>query len=252
VLVVCNGPFKSGSTWVYEISRLLVDPQQLPRTYADPVWLPQESIPQDRLADFVAETDLRGHEYVIKVHVGRPQRIEKAIASDDVIVVDVRRDLRDVVVSAYHHFRALGTAPEDFSRFYWTQGRYYAAGVCNHHRRWEGRTDLTLQYESLITNFDQEAGKLATVLGRETSTEELARIQEEVGLSKLRQRYSDSGISGMDSSQFFRSGTPGGWSTYLDDAMLDDLGRIGERGLPFRQRVGWFLRSRTVSRRLRG
>ena len=249
MLVVCNGPFKSGSTWLYEIARRLVEPEPMPREFVASVWLPVETIPHNDLARFVAEADLAAHDYVVKEHMGRPRRVRFLVESPDVVLVDIKRDLRDVAVSSFHHFRALKDDSIAFPEFYWSVGRYYVAGVANHHRRWVEFTALTVGYEALLTDFESEVSKLASVLGRSVSTAEIGEIREQVGIKELRAQYADSGIAGMQSSQFFRSGSPGGWVDYLDDEMLADIERIGESWLPLPQRVGWAIRSR--ARRVR-
>lgn len=249
VLVVCNGPFKSGSTWLYEIARALVDHEPLPAEYAEPSWLPVESIRPRRLGAVLARRDLGDRVWVVKQHLSRPRRVRQLSGVPEVLVLDIRRDLRDVVVSSYYHQRARGRAGDDFARFYWSQGRYFANGVANHHRRWRGHTAVTIGYEALVDDFGAEASKIAACLGSEAGEVELEAIRKRVGLSELKERYAETGVALMESAKFFRRGVPGDWKTHLDDAMLEDVAAIEARGLPLSERCVW--KARSSYRRLR-
>jgi hypothetical protein len=244
VLVVCNGPFKSGSTWLYEIARALVNPESLPAEYAEPSWLPIESIRPRRLRSFLARGDLQDRNLVVKQHLSRPRHVRLLADVPGVLVLDIRRDLRDVVVSSYYHQRSRGRAPDDFSRFYWTEGRYYANGVANHHRRWRGHTALTVVYESLVSDFTTEAGGIAACLGRDVSESQLETIRASVGLTSLKDRYATTGVALMESAKFFRRGVPGDWKSHLDEEMLADVAAIERSGLSLASRSAWQARSR--------
>jgi hypothetical protein len=250
MLVVCNGAFKSGSTWLYETVRALVSPQPLPADYVNDDWLPVESIAPRRMRRFLRDVDIHGNDFVVKQHMNRVHDRRLLDGRPEVRVVDVQRDVRDVVVSSYFHFEA-GIRPYgDFEMFYWSQGRYIADGVLRHHRVWRDSSALVLGYEQMTDDWRAELGRLAAFLGLEPTPTLVDAVDATVALPRLRKKYAASGISGMSSTSFFRRGGSGAWREHFDAAMLRDLEAIMASGLPLTQRLRWTARIRARRFRL--
>ena len=152
-------------------------------------------------------------------------------------VLDIERDLRDVVVSAayYHHVR-LGRFLGSFGDFYWIEGRLIADRVTGYHPVWQQESPkdvLCASYEALHADFGCEVGRIAGFLGLELSQERLEWVRERTSLERIRERRKE---AEGNRPRFYRKGQTGDWQTQLTAPMLHDLARPAalQRGAP-----GW-------------
>ena len=230
MLVVCNGAYKSGSTWLYNIVRALGGFEDPPARYLNAGWK-NPSIAPDRLAPFLREMDLQRTDILCKQHFFTGHQRALLLASPEVRVLDIERDLRDVVVSAWHHHLRAQRFVGPFEAFYWIEGRVIADHVRRYHQFWagpEGRT-FCASYERLQTDFATETGRIAAFLGRAVADERLADVRAATTLDALRARYGEA--SRTNGQSFFRRGAVGDWQHHFTSAMLDDLERVAEHGL---------------------
>src|SRR5687768_12681908 len=102
MLVIANGAYKSGSSWLYTIVRELVGGQRVPEAYQFPRWR-HSALHPDRVAAFLDEVDFRSQDFLAKNHLARPDHRELLANRESVRLLNITRDLRDVLVSAYHH-----------------------------------------------------------------------------------------------------------------------------------------------------
>ena len=123
VLIVANGAFKCGSSWQLDIIRQLVPSERIPGEFQDPEWI-NPSIDPDRLAAFLSKKYHVERDFVSKNHIRCSPRARLLLDDPHVLVCTLTRDLRDVLVSAYHHDRRVGrTEIEDIEEYYWKMGR---------------------------------------------------------------------------------------------------------------------------------
>jgi hypothetical protein len=237
VLVVCNGAYKSGSSWLFHIVSELGEFRHPEAEFQDSAWRRVPTIAPDRLAAFIAAGRFRSADYICKTHYDGPRPRRLLIGTEAAFVLDIRRDLRDVVVSAYHYHVGLGRFFGDFERFYWIEGRLVADRVVRYHRLWEGAPDkvLVASYERLHSDFDGEVARIAGFLGLPPSPERLGRVRERTSLGHLRQRYGEDAREAQP--RFYRKGEVGDWRNYMTPAMLADLAAIEDRGLPLLARA---------------
>jgi len=243
MLIVANGAFKSGSTWLYVLAREILPQFKPPSRYLNPIW-PEPTVIPGRLADYLRYGEHRRQDVLIKSHYGLLPLRWLLLNDPQVRVLNIRRDLRDVVVSAYYHFQALEKITDSFAEFYWSRGRRVACNVLNYHLIW--KTDspryLRLQYETLLDNFSAEVTRLGSWLGVDLSEGDLDRIQAATQIDILR---TSSGLS----PDRFRHGIAGEWTSHFDVAMLDDLGGI-EAKWQSRSYQQW-VKARSIFRYLR-
>jgi hypothetical protein len=142
-----------------------------------------------------------------------------------VFVLDIERDLRDVVVSAYYHHVRLGRFLGSFGDSYWIEGRLIADRVTRYHPVWQQESPkdvLCASYEALHADFGCEVGRIAGFLGLELPQERLERVRERTSLERIRERRKE---AKGNRPRFYRKGQTGEWQTHLTAPMLHDLAR---------------------------
>ncbi len=243
MLVIANGAFKSGSTWLFNIVRCMTGFPGIPEAYQNPGW-DDPSIAPDKLRELLARLDLAGRDYLVKNHFGKRRQRDLILAHEHVRVLNIRRDLRDVVVSAYYYHRQKSGYRGDFKAYYREMGRSVADHVRRYHALWDvaDARVYTSSYEALKSDFRAEAQRVGRFLGMALSGEEVEHIREETSLQALRDKYGEADKPSEE--RFFRKGAVGQWTEYFDEAMQRDIERIERWGLPYvtRGRL-WLMRA---------
>jgi len=226
MLVVSNGAFKSGSTWLFNIVREMTGFPPVPDQYLNPDWV-NPSIHPEKLYALLEEVNHAERDSLVKNHFGEAHQKQLLLGNPNVIVLDVRRALSDVVVSAFHHYQNKEGYKGSFHDFYWHRGRSIAMNVQAYHRLWDTSSPRThvSSFRGLKTNFHGEVRRIGEVLGYDLDAGEIERIHEETTLSSLRKKYQDEG--------FFREGGTGYEEEYLDDRMKSDIAFIRENDVNY-------------------
>ena len=235
MLIVCNGAFKSGSTWLYNIVRELTGGDAPPAEYLNPAWR-HPSIDSAKLAALLAA--LKPSDcFVVKNHFNTREQRDALLAHPDVRVLNITRDLRDMIVSSYYHVRRVKGYDGDFARYYWETGRATMLSVDRYHRLWRMRSPhvYTASYERLHADFTGQVREIAAFLGVKTTDEQLAQLRGETSLDALRQRYGEA----ESGDKFFRKGVVGDWQNHLTPEIIDDIDQSLRRqartaSLPYR------------------
>jgi hypothetical protein len=226
MLVVSNGAFKSGSTWLFMILRSMTGFSPPPTEYWDPNWDDDivYSIDPKKIASFLENVDFSSSSYLSKNHLGLRKHRRLLLARDQVFVLDIDRDIRDVVVSAYYHDRKLQGYNQSFETYYWGRGRYVARKVLKHHATWQPSSPRVYvsSFESLKADTHSEIARIGQFLGFDLSAPEIDRIAEETAFGRLRAATSE----WNEKSGRFRKGIVGDWQNHFEQPMLDDIDRI--------------------------
>jgi len=236
VLVIVNGPFKSGSTWLFNIVSCMVDHTPLPAGYQNPRWN-NPSIHPRKLADFVARVDYQRTNYVSKNHLCTVRERDFILAQEGVRVLSITRDLRDVVTSAYYHYRRKEGYAASFETFYWQRGRGIANFVRWYNRLWGVPSPrlYVASYERLLADFTGEVRQIGKFLGLALDDGEIERVRGETTLEALREKYGQS--EDDEKPTFFRKGVAGDWMSHFDEKMLRDIEKIERSGMSLLDRV---------------
>ena len=217
MLIVANGAYKSGSTWLYQVARGIVRPTPIPPAFQNPRWMHQ-SIDPDKLAPFLAQVDFSSRAMVVKNHLRTVEHRDLLLAHPDVRVLDIRRDIRDVVVSAYYHEGAHTNEP--FADFYWRKGRTVARRVEGYHALWAGHPSVyCASYEGFLSDFDAETRALGGYLGVTLGQAAVDRVRELTSFKRLQEKSQNTDRP----APFHRKGIAGDWRNHFDDASLADL-----------------------------
>ncbi len=236
MLIIVNGPFKSGSTWLFNIVSCMVEHAPLPAEYQNPRWN-NPSIHPRLLADFIAKVDYRHTNYVSKNHLRTVRERDFVLAQEGVMVLSITRNLRDVVTSAYYHYRRKEGYAASFETFYWQRGRGIADFVRRYNQLWSVSSSRlhVASYERLRTDFASEVREIGRFLGLALSHEEVERIRQETTLEALREKYGQS--EDDERPTFFRKGIVGDWESHFDARMLRDIERIEQKGMSLLDRA---------------
>jgi hypothetical protein len=228
MLIVSNGAFKSGSTWLYNILVELTGFPPPPAEYLNPDWR-NPSIAPEKLAALLQTITTETH-YVVKNHFGKPHERDLLLSHPEVRVLDIQRDLRDVVVSAYYHARRKEGYAADFSTYYWEEGRKTAQEVVKYHEVWAVASPqgYLSSYVRLHEQFTDEVSRIADFLNLSIDRSDIERIRQVTTLDSLRERYQEQ----EQTQKFFRKGIVGDWQNHFDAAMLADLDKIAQSPKP--------------------
>jgi hypothetical protein len=242
MLIISNGAPKSGSTWLLNILREITQFPPPPKIYLNDNINP--SFEKEKLSIALSELDYSSNNYLVKNHFGLPEQRDLLLETSDIKVLDITRDIKDVVVSYYFHALKHEGFSGDFKRFYWMKGRYLANDVRGYHLVWQvdaGERVFVASYERLLEDFEEEVTRIGNFIGFDLDSAKIQDIKRKTSLLSLRDKYQDE-----DEIKFFRKGIAGDWKNYMDGNMLRDIGRIEAVGLSgfnlFQRIFGRFLK----------
>lgn len=233
MLIVSNGAPKSGSTWLYNIVDRLSEFQWPDRKYlTDSKNHP--TIRPDALQAFLQAEDLTSSNLITKTHYGNVRQRDLLLSHPSTRVLDMTRDLYDVIVSTYYDACRREGFTGDFKRFYWLEGRSLAEYLIKYHQLWgDGHPQVFVtSFEALKTDFSNEVRRIADFLGVPVAEDRIARIESETSMDALREQYKhDPQHAATGKYAFFRKGEIGDWKNHFDDRMLRDIADIEKAGI---------------------
>jgi hypothetical protein len=220
MLVISNGAYKSGSTWLFKILYCITQFSPPPKEYLNSNWY-NPSINPDKLSDLLNNCDYSNNNYLSKNHFGLEEQQKLILNHKNVLVLDIERNLRDVVVSAYYHNCRIKGYQGNFSDFYWKKGRLIANRVRRYHRLWKVNSPqiYVASYEHLKYDFASEVKEIAKFIGYNLSDNEINQIQAKTD----KKNQKESGV--------FRKGIVGDWKNHFDQKIIKDIELIEKYGL---------------------
>lgn len=224
MIIFANGAVKSGSTWLFQIVLELTGFGPPPASYANPAWTsrPVYSIDPSRLNEFLISYKNESGNILSKNHFSSKEERDCLLSQHSVRVLNIRRDIRDVVVSAYYHNQIKTGEKMDFKTYYWNQARFFVPRSLDYQIIWNihSRRYLSLEYASLLSNFSHEVEKMARFLDISVSNPKIERIRQVTTPESLNQRY---GFSDFNRA---RKGIVGDWQNHLDKEIENDIRMI--------------------------
>jgi len=223
MLVIDNGAFKSGSSWLYQIICRIKRFEAPPAKYLNPNWV-HPSISPDKLKEILENLDYSKQDFLVKNHFNNKKDRDLILSYPDIKVVCIVRDIRDVVVSAYYHLlrKEKLTSEEliSFKAYYWKRGRLIALNVLKYNNYWSINSEniYIAKYENLLENPSNEIKIISRfLLDRELSETKTQSIITETNFVSMKQKRSDG---------FLRKGISGDHKNYFDSKMLEDIEKI--------------------------
>jgi hypothetical protein len=212
MIVICNGAFKSGSSWLMNIVCQLTTPAAIAQEWRNPEWV-NPSIHPDKLAGFLSAHTGRSAAYVSKNHLGKPEH--RALLLDngagDVHVMNITRDIRDVIVSAYYHAARVDGYVGSFGNYLHDKGIDVAKWVCSYNQLWSSPHERlhVASYERLILDPDKEIEAMSRFLKLDHGMEKIREIRAKTSFDALKSR---------SGHPHFRKGIIGDWKNHLTEA----------------------------------
>ena len=253
MLIVCNGVFKSGSSWLHAIileilrkNNISVD--KVPYKYTNNIKSPTTII-ESKLFEFLANEDYRAKNYITKSHYYLSKTMQRQY-DEKIYFFFVERDVRDAIVSHYHHIkkkysflRGLG-----FDSYYLFLGKLKAFEILNFNRRY--RSNFTkenfFRYIDMKNDFESVVIKISHILGlRSLTLEEINTIKTATSIENMRKKlllgkskyYS---TVAKDRFSLIRKGQVGDWINYLNKSQADEIDMIEKNKNVFFLKIFYF------------
>ena len=241
-LILSNGNFKSGSTWVTAIIKQMLNNENydFPEGYQNPKY--NNWINIFRISNFISSSFFKQKNYWLsKSHIFNQSILSKIIIyQNNIKVIHIHRDLKDVLVSHFHHLRNSRKYNKEFKSYFYSWGIYKAIQYLYYNKLWLDGPCLTLKYEDLKNNNHQAIKMIAEYLNISLSDEEIKVIQKETEINRLR---SNSKINKLNEQEwFYRKGIIGDWKNYFDDQMLLELKHIESERITLFKRMIYFIK----------
>ena len=252
MLIICNGVFKSGSSWLHaiiiEVLRLnKICIHDVPTKYTNNVNSPT-TIVESKLFDFLKKEDYHTRNYITKSHYYHSRTINEHYGSD-IHFFFVQRDIKDAIVSHFHHLKKKYFFIRSFNFYYFLIGRLKAFEILTFNRRYRqafGGKNF-FQYSDMKNDFDAVVLTISSRLNLKIlSKEEIAIVKENTSINKMRNdllsgkaKYYSTVKKNRDS--LIRKGQVGDWVHYFNDRQEKDINRIDSNKRLFFLRIFYFL-----------
>ena len=251
MLIICNGTFKSGSSWlhailleVFKIKDIKID--IIPAKYNPNIKSPTRIL-ENNLSDFLKNEDFKKFNYITKAHYfSNKIMLEKY--SNDVKFIFINRDVKDAIVSHFHHFNNFRKKDLSFNIYFKFIGVFKAYEISLFNSRCKKNFDSSLffSFEMLKSDFIDSVEQLCLVLGvSEISKSEILKIKENTSLRNMKSISLEGGSNyypelGSDSHKLFRKGNVGDWNKYFTDNEIKLINRVIHLNPPIYVKIGYF------------
>jgi hypothetical protein len=240
MLIICNGAFKSGSTWIHAIVLEVLKANKInlldtPRHYTNNINSPTTII-ESKLFEFLDNENYVKNNYITKSHYFLKKTINRDYDSD-IFFLFVERDVRDAVVSHFYHLKKKYKFIGSFSLYYLFIGRFKAFEILKFNRMYLNNfgEDSFFKYSDMKNNFEIVLLRISSILNlKELSANEIMSIKRNTSIAKMRNDL----LSGKtkyystvsnDREGVIRKGIIGDWvdhfskSQQIDIEMLESL-----------------------------
>jgi hypothetical protein len=213
---------KSGSTWITQIIQMHGRWSPIPDHYRNQEWF-NPSLAPERYSEFFGAREFAGQDWFCKQHWRSEGKYYELLRDENIRVINIVRDLRDVLVSRFYHDLRLGQASADnIAHYYFREnGRKKLQGYMEYHRFWHHpeieRQPFLSVFEYLITDFATELQRLFDYIGEPLSQSDIARIHRKTSFENKK-------VTGE--GNFFRKGIIGDWRNHLTSELLEDIGHL--------------------------
>lgn len=251
MLIICNGVFKSGSTWLHaiiiEILKLnKIKLKNVPSKYTNNINSPTTII-ESRLSEFLDTEDYIQNHYITKSHYYRKETIN--LNHDRYThFFFVERDVRDAVVSHYYHIKKKYGFIKSFSIYYFLIGRLKAFEILKFNKMYLKAfgKERFIKYSEMTNDFQEVALKISSILNLKLlSEEEIEIIKKNTSMKKMREdlllgksRYYSTVYK--DRQEIIRKGEIGDWVNHFSIRQQKDIKQIESSNILILLRIFYF------------
>ena len=240
-IIMSNGNFKSGSTWVTSIiSEIYNDlPKEFPKEFQHPRH--RNLINIFKIKDFISSSIFRKSKvWLSKSHIFHSPIINQISSEESVKIININRDIRDVLVSHYFHLKNAKKYNSDFNSYFYSWGKYKAIQYLLYNKAWENESCLKLTYLELKNNNIETIKTIARYLEVPITNKQALHIQKETDINKLRESSKEKNLN--EEAWFYRKGIVGDWKNHFDEKMLDKLKKIQLGHLNWNERLVYVIK----------
>jgi hypothetical protein len=192
MLIICNGAFKSGSTWLFNIVNEMVDTEQIPDEFLNQAWV-NPSLKLERIPEFIDQRNLNSN-YITKTHLFPDKCTSFFINKPSIKILLLERDFIDTINSIYMHHIREKTIKTSFTEFYWGYGRFTLHNIWKYNNGWrKSNCDCCfLKYSDLKSDFNGSVLKIASFLEfneKQLSGIDFTELKEKTTKDSLKERY---------------------------------------------------------------
>ena len=250
MVIVCNGAFKSGSTWLYLIIEEMMKLRNLELN--DGVnfeWVSKKNesflFTDNNVSDALEFYLSKEGDFLSKTHLldQRSYRILKDNLCPKLKVLFIKRNIADAIVSHYNHVLTQTEKKISFDRYFRFIGRYKAKEIASF-QEYKNKylpDALELSFEGLKEDFGSQVNKIANYLGLQISNAEILTLQERTSIHKLKEKAQEGGIRQYSSdtekaSKLFRTGMIGESKRVMKASQIREIEEIssGKMGMFYR------------------
>jgi hypothetical protein len=222
MLLILNGAPKGGSTWLVLIVQAMRSLKRIPDAYQDPQWS-NSSIDEPKVVEFLGKVDFAHQHYFCKQHWVNEGDIAvlNLLTIPNLKMVNIIRDVRDVLVSRYFHDLRLNlTQVDNIEDYYVAVGKQNMQQYMEYHISWHSSQQklqpFLCSYEQFHENFADHLRELIDYLGLSSTIgeREITEIEEKTSFSSRKE---------TGTGKFFRKGIVGDWENHLSQAIVEDL-----------------------------
>jgi len=237
MLIICNGTFKSGSSWLHhiiqEILRLRnIKVSDIPISYNRDVKSPTRIL-EKNLQGFILNEDINNNFYLTKAHYFQKDTLNR-IYSEDIVFFFINRDIRDSIVSHYHHFINFRKMNISFTTYFRFIGIFKAYEMYLFKKRCKEsfRESHFFTFESLKNDFPESIKRVAYLLGIDNlSNKEIDIIRNNTLINKMRDKSVKGDLNYYpelkdQSWKLFRKGNIGDWKLYFNNINISIIDNI--------------------------
>ena len=252
MLIICNGAFKSGSTWIHAIVLEVLKVNKInlldaPVHYTNNINSPTTII-ESKLFEFLDNENYVKNNYITKSHYFLKKTINRDYDSD-IFFLFAERDVRDAVVSHYYHLKKKYKFIIGFRMYYLFLGKFKAFEILKFNRRYleSFGEDTFFKYSDMKNDFESVLVKISSILNlKDLSKEDMNTIKKNTSISKMRSDLSSGNskyYSTVSESRegMIRKGVIGEWKNYFSDYQLRDITKIERGAFSFLSKLIYFL-----------
>jgi hypothetical protein len=162
------------------------------------------------------------------------------INQDNIKIINIDRDIKDIIVSHYHHLLNAKKISGDFKSYFYKWGKYKAKQCIDYKKAWTDYDCLKLKYSDLINYNKATIIKMAEYLDININDEEICSIQNETDIDNLRINSKKKNLN--EENWFYRKGEMGDWKNFFDNEMILKIQSIESNSLSFNEKVSYFIK----------